>query len=271
MNHTDRNNIEQPSNQFKQRENGCVNVTIYDDERIDYLVADKTMKIIQSPSVFCFSLDAILLAHFTYVPIKKGNILDLCAGNGAISLLLTKRSNAKIVGLEIQERLVSMANRSIKLNQLEEQVTVINGDLKAAQSDLKQSTFDLVTCNPPYFNTPNETEYNKNKHETIAKHEVCCTLEDVIKACKRYVKPRGKVAIVHRPERLVDLITLFRKYRLEPKRIQFVYPKAGEEANIVLIEAIRDGNMGLKMLPPLYIYNKDGTYTVEAEAIIDGS
>lgn len=267
MNHNGRNNKEHTSNRLKQREN----VPIFDDERIDYLVADETMKIIQSPSVFCFSLDAVLLAHFTYVPIKKGKILDLCAGNGAISILLTKRSNAQIVGLEIQERLVSMAYRSIKLNNLQEQVSIIHGDLKDVKLDLKQSSFDLITCNPPYFNTPKESEYNKNEHETIAKHEVFCTLEDVVKACKRYVKPGGKIAIVHRPGRLVDLITLFRKYRLEPKRIQFVYPKEGEEANIVLIEGIRDGNVGLKMLPPLYIYNKNDTYTVEAEAIIYGN
>ncbi|MGP4109137.1 tRNA1(Val) (adenine(37)-N6)-methyltransferase [Virgibacillus sp. L01] len=243
---------------------------LYDDERLDYLLAKENMHIIQSPTVFSFSLDAVLLAHFTYVPIKKGNILDLCTGNGVIPLLLSRRTNASIIGIEIQERIIDMAVRNVKLNDLGDQLTMIQGDLKEMQAELGHSKFDVVTCNPPYFPTPEKTEHNNNDFLTIARHEVYCTLEDVVKACKLHVRPGGKVAMVHRPGRLVDIIALFRKYRLEPKRIQFVYPKWGRDANMLLIEATRDGKADLTTLSPLYIYNDDNTYTKEAEDIIYG-
>lgn len=245
-------------------------VQLYDDERFDYLFAEGGMKIIQSPTVFSFSLDAVLLAHFAYIPLKKGKILDLCSGNGVIPLLLSARTKAQITGVEIQKRLVNMAQRSIDYNELSDQLQVIQGDLKHMKPILGQSSFDAITCNPPYFQTPAKTEQNRNEYLTIARHEVFCTLEDVVKACKLHVRPGGKVSMVHRPGRLVDLITLFRKYKLEPKRIQFVYPKVGRDANMLLIEGVRDGKAGLKMLPPLYIYNQDDTYTKEAEAIIYG-
>lgn len=245
-------------------------VQLHGDERFDYLFAEGGMKIIQSPTVFSFSLDAVLLAHFAYIPVKKGTILDLCTGNGVIPLLLSARTNAQITGVEIQERLVNMAERSIDYNELSDQLSIIHGDLKDMPPVLGHSSFDAVTCNPPYFQTPGKTEQNKNEYLTIARHEIFCTLEDVVKACKLHVRPGGKVSVVHRPGRLVDIITLFRKYKLEPKRIQFVYPKAGRDANMLLIEAVRDGKADLKMLPPLYIYNEDDTYTKEAETIIYG-
>jgi len=243
---------------------------LFNDERFDYLFAEGNMKIIQSPSVFSFSLDAVLLAHFAQVPAHKGAILDLCAGNGVIPLLLSERTNTKITGVEIQEKLVDMANRSILYNELSDQLTMIHGDLKEMKPVLGHSSFDVVTCNPPYFRTPGKSEQNKNEYLTIARHEVYCTLEDVVKACKLHVRPGGKVALVHRPERLVDLLTLFRAYRLEPKRIRYVYPKHGKDANMLLVEGVRDGNAGLKVLSPLYIYNPDNTYTEEAETIIYG-
>jgi tRNA1(Val) A37 N6-methylase TrmN6 len=245
-------------------------VALFDDERIDYLLADESMKIIQSPSAFSFSLDAVLLAQFAYVPIKRGAILDLCTGNGVIPLLLSRRSQAKITGVEIQERIFRMAQRNIELNELGEKLEMLHADLKDVGPTLQQSSFDVVTCNPPYFKTPSKNEHNHNEYLTIARHEVYCTLEDVVKACKLYVRPGGKVAMVHRPDRLVDIIELFRKYRLEPKRIQLVYPKNGKEANMLLIEGTRDGKPGLKFLPPLYIYNEDGMYTEEAAEIIYG-
>src|SRR5690625_4516979 len=241
-----------------------------DDERLDYLISDEKIQIIQSSSLFSYSLDAVLLAHFTYLPVNKGNILDLCTGNGVIPLLLSSRTKADITGLEIQARLVNMAKRSTELNNLEDKITIVEGDLKERHRALKQSYYDVVTCNPPYFATPKQTEHNHSEFLTIARHEVLCTLEDVVKACKLYVKPGGKVALVHRPERLVDIITLFRSYQLEPKRIQFVYPKKNKEANTLLIEAVRDGNVGLKTLFPLYIYNEDDTYTLEERKIIYG-
>lgn len=245
-------------------------VELYEDERLDYLFAEGELKIIQSPSVFSFSLDAMLLANFTYVPIQKGNILDLCTGNGVIPLLLTKRTKAKITGVEIQERLVDMAKRSIQYNDLEQQITIIHQDLRKLNETLPQSQFDVITCNPPYFETERENEKNVNKYIRFARHEILCTLEDVIKACKLFVRPRGKVAIVHRPERLTDLFILMRNYRIEPKRLQLIYPKRGKEANMMLIEGIRDGKKGLKLLPPFYIYEQNGTYTEEAKRVFYG-
>lgn len=246
-------------------------IILQDDERFDYLMNDSTMKIIQSPSIFSYSLDAVLLASFTYVPIKKGNILDLCTGNGVIPLLLSKRTYGHIIGVEIQERLANMAERSVQLNGLSEQIKIVNEDLKKIKPIVGQSKYDVVTCNPPYFSTPKQTEHNKNDYLTIARHEVCCTLEDVVKACKLHVKPGGKVSLVHRPERLVDIITLFRAYKIEPKRMQLVYPKQGREANTLLIEGVRDGKPGLNIQSPLYIYNKDDSYTEEAHNIIYGA
>src|SRR5699024_1273103 len=246
-------------------------VKLHDDERLDYLLNYKEMQIIQSPTTFAFSLDAVLLADFAYIPIKKGNILDLCSGNGVIPLLLSKKSNAQLTGVEIQERIYDMASRSVELNGRTEQIQMMHGDLREMKEMLGHSSFDTVTCNPPYFKTPSKTEYNENEYLTIARHEVYCTLEDVVKSCKLHVRTGGKVAMVHRPGRLVDLLELFRAYKLEPKRLRFVYPKQGKEANMLLIEGVRDGKVDLKILPPLYIYNDHGTYTEEAETIIYGA
>lgn len=244
---------------------------LQEDERLDYLLADESMQIIQSPTIFSYSLDALLLADFTYVPIKKGKLLDLCTGNGVIPLLLSKRTQGKLYGLEIQKRLANMANRSVELNDLSTQIEIIEGDLKERHLELQQSNFDVVTCNPPYFKTPNNNERNKNEHLTIARHEIHCTLEDVIKACKLYVRPGGKVSIVHRPGRLVDILTLMRAYKIEPKRLRFVYSKSGRSAIMILIEGIRDGKSDLDILPPLFIHNEDDTYTEEATKIIYGT
>ncbi|KAA0543731.1 tRNA1(Val) (adenine(37)-N6)-methyltransferase [Bacillus sp. BGMRC 2118] len=244
-------------------------VDLLDDERLDYLLAED-LRIIQSPSVFAFSLDTVLLARFVYVPIQKGNIIDLCTGNGVIPLLLTTRSNAHIKGVEIQERIYNMAKRSVEYNQLSEQVELVHGDIKDMPEKLGKGKFDVVTCNPPYFPTPTESEWNKNEHLAIARHEIYCTLEDVIRVSSQLVKQGGKVAFVHRPGRLLDIVTLMRKYRLEPKRLQFVYPKAGKEANTLLIEGIKDGNPDLKILPPLYVYDEKGEYTKEVHSILYG-
>lgn len=245
-------------------------VQLIGDERLDFLLANEEMQIIQSPTVFSFSLDALLLAYFTYVPIKRGMILDLCSGNGVIPLLLSRRSEAHITGVEIQERLWNMACRSVKMNKKSEQIHMMHADLKELQPELGHSSFDVVTCNPPYFKSPKASEHNHNEHFTIARHEVYCTLEDVVKACKLHVRPGGKVSMIHRPDRFVDLIVLFRAYGIEPKRVQFVYSKRGREANTVLIEGVRDGKVGMHMLPPLYMYKDDGTYTKEAEEVIYG-
>jgi len=246
-------------------------VKLYDDERIDYLLAEEDMQVIQSSNVFAFSLDAVLLAKFAYLPIKRGKILDLCTGNGVIPLFLSRRSNAHITGVEIQERLYDMAQRNVELNNLSEQISMIHGDLKDMPSYYGNNKFDVVTCNPPYFQTPTDDKKNINEHLAIARHEIYCSLEDVVQSCSKLAKSGGKVAIVHRPERLVDLITLFRKYRLEPKRIQFVYPKEGRDANMLLIEGARDGKPDLNILTPIYIHKQNGEYSEEMKEVLYGS
>ncbi|MFP7480160.1 tRNA1(Val) (adenine(37)-N6)-methyltransferase [Terribacillus saccharophilus] len=246
-------------------------VELKGDERLDYLLADENMRIIQSPTVFAFSLDAVLLANFASIPIAKGRIMDLCSGNAVIPLLLSKRTKAQITGVEIQERLYDMAERNVALNGLGDQVKMIHGDLKEMPAMFGNGPFDAITCNPPYFKTPGKNEQNLNEHLTIARHEIMCTLDDVILACRKLVKPGGKVSLVHRPDRLLDIVTSMREQKIEPKRMQLVYPKPGKEANILLIEGVRDGNPGLKILPPLYSHKQGGGYTEELEEILYGS
>ncbi len=239
------------------------------DERLDYLLAED-LRIIQSPTVFSFSLDAVLLARFAYMPIQKGNVIDLCSGNGVIPLFLSTRTKGKIIGVEIQERLYDMAIRSVQYNHLDQQVEMIHGDIRDMPKRLGHGKFDAVTCNPPYFLTDGKEERNENEHLAIARHEILCTLEDAISVSSQLVRQGGKVAFVHRPGRLLDIVTLMRQYRLEPKRIQLVYPKVGKEANILLVEAIKDGRPDLKVLSPMFVYNDNNEYTEEVKAILYG-
>ncbi|MFS0865373.1 tRNA1(Val) (adenine(37)-N6)-methyltransferase [Fredinandcohnia sp. 179-A 10B2 NHS] len=242
---------------------------LHNDERLDHLLAEN-LRIIQSPSVFAFSLDTVLLARFVYVPIQKGTIIDLCTGNGVIPLLLSQRTKGTITGVEIQERIYDMAKRSIDYNQLQDRLSIIHGDIKDMPAQLGHGKYDVVTCNPPYFPTPKTEEMNKNEHLAIARHEIFCTLEDVVRVSSQLVRQGGKVAFVHRPGRLLDIVTLMRQYRIEPKRLQFVYPRMGKEANTILIEGIKDGNADLKILPPLYVYNEKNEYTKELRKILYG-
>lgn len=236
------------------------------DERIDYL-PNQNRKIIQSSEVFSFSMDAVLLAKFCYVPIQKGKIVDLCTGNGAIPVLLSERSKAEITGVEIQERLYQMAIRTAEVNELQHQIHFFHDDLKNTVEKLGKEQFDLVTCNPPYFKTVTEKEWNENKHFAIARHEIYCSLDDVIRVSSELVKQKGKIAIVHRPERLIDMIMVMKKYQIEPKKIQFIHPKTTKEANILLIEGVKRGKPGVKILKPLVVYNDDSTYTDQFKEI----
>ncbi|WP_016936515.1 tRNA1(Val) (adenine(37)-N6)-methyltransferase [Bacillus siamensis] len=244
-------------------------VSLRDDERLDYLLAED-MKIVQSPTVFAFSLDAVLLSKFAYVPIQKGNIVDLCTGNGIVPLLLSTRSKADITGVEIQERLYDMALRSVEYNGLGGQIRLIHDDLKNMPERLGHNKYDVVTCNPPYFKTPKEAEQNLNEHLRIARHEILCTLEDVISVSSKLLKQGGKAALVHRPGRLLEIFELMKAYRIEPKRVQFIYPKQGKEANTILVEGIKGGRPDLKILPPLFVYDEQNEYTKEIRTILYG-
>ncbi|NHN35096.1 tRNA1(Val) (adenine(37)-N6)-methyltransferase [Paenibacillus agricola] len=239
---------------------GNAEVPLHASERIDDLLTND-LKIIQSDEVFSFSLDAVLLGRFCYTP-PRGRIMDLCTGNGVIPLLLSTRTKAKVVGIEIQERLADMAHRNVVMNKLEEQIQIVHGDLKQASSQFGHGNFDVVTVNPPYLRVQGG-EQNINEHVAAARHEVFCTLEDVVRTSSQLVRAGGRVAMVHRPSRLVEIFCAMRDYKLEPKRIRFVHPRAGEEANMVLIEAHKDGKPELRTMPPLLVYKNKTEYCDE--------
>lgn len=244
------------------------NVPIYASERVDDLL-NQDLHIIQSDEVFSFSMDAVLLSRFASIP-RRGRILDLCTGNGVIPILLSARTNAAIEGIEIQERLADMARRSVELNGLKERITIHHGDLRDLPSKVGHNQYDAITVNPPYI--PLQTGDQKlNPHQAAARHELHGTLEEIIQNAMWLVRPGGKVSMVHKPQRLGEIITLLRKYRLEPKTIRFVHPKLHLEANMVLIEALRDGKPDIRLLPPLIVYQEDGSYCPEIMDIYYGS
>lgn len=231
------------------------------NERLDDLHRNG-YKIIQNPKMFCFGMDAVLLGSFAKAS-TEDKVLDMGSGNGVIPLLVEGRySPASVTGLEIQEVNVDMSSRSVKLNGLEDKIDIIQGDIKEADCLLPLSSFDLITCNPPYMDEGKGLK-NDLSAKTIARHEVLCTLEDVIRSASRLVKVGGKFCMVHRPHRLVDIICLLRQYKMEPKRLRMVHAKEGAEANMVLIESVRQGKPWLKVEQPLIIYKEDQTYTDE--------
>lgn len=242
-------------------------VTLNKDERIDDLLTHG-LYIIQSEEVFSFSLDAVLLARFTPAP-PKGKIIDLCSGNGVIPLLLSTRTKAAIDAVEIQERLYDMAERSIVMNKLEQQIQMIHGDLRNIHLSLGHGQYDVVTVNPPYMPVPSG-EQNMNPHYAAARHEIHSTLEDVIVASGRLLRNRGKLAMVHRASRFVDICFTMRQHRIEPKRIRFVHSRQDEEASMVLVEAMKEGKPGLRIETPLYVYNEKSEYCPELMEVFYG-
>ncbi|MEG2246079.1 MAG: tRNA1(Val) (adenine(37)-N6)-methyltransferase [Romboutsia sp.] len=239
-------------------------IKLKETERIDDLQL-KGLKLIQDTTGFCFGVDAVLLANFAKV--KKGaKIVDLGTGTGIIPTLIAGKSEAsKIIGVEIQEEVYEMATRSVKLNNLEDRVKIINADIKTIDKELEVHGYHVVTSNPPYMHI--DGIKNPNDKKAISRHEVKCNLEDVIKAASRLTMPKGKFFMIHRPTRLVDIIDLGRKYKLEPKQIQFIHPRAGKAPNLMLVEFAKDGKPELKILDPLYVYGEDGNYTEELRAV----
>jgi tRNA1(Val) A37 N6-methylase TrmN6 len=236
-------------------------------ERIDDLMTHQ-LRIIQNDEVFSFSLDAVLLARFCTVPLL-GKIIDLCTGNAVIPLLMSTRTKATIHAVEIQERLADMALRSVVLNRLQEQIYITHGDLRLAHETFGHGQFDLVTVNPPYLPVIAGVQ-NTNEHFAAARHEIHCNLEEVVTSCAKLVRAGGKAAMVHRPSRLVDIMSLMRQNRLEPKRIRFVHPRIGEEANMVLVEAIKDGKPEVRLLPPVIAFKNESDYGDELMQIFYG-
>ena len=243
---------------------------ILEGERIDQLHSTD-VKIIQNKDVFSYSVDSVLLSRFPRIPKKNALIVDMCAGNGAVGLFAASNTKADIVEIEIQERLADMAKRSVNLNQLENQVTGINDNLNNSLNYLKPSSVDLLFCNPPYFKVDPESNINDNEHYTLARHEITTDLDQILDMSQKLLKTNAHLAMVHRPDRFFEIIEKMKKRRLIPKRIQFVYPKKNAEANILLIDAIKDGKSGgEKFLSPLILHDNDGNYTKEVHEIYYG-
>ncbi|MFB3188251.1 tRNA1(Val) (adenine(37)-N6)-methyltransferase [Staphylococcus pseudintermedius] len=236
-------------------------------ERLDYLIRED-LRIIQNDAVFSFSTDALLLGHFTEVR-KRDRILDMCAGNGVIPLLLSDKGNNVITGVEIQPQLVNMAVRSVQYNHLEGRITMVEMDINALIQAYSPAQFDLITCNPPYFKA-NQTNQHQLEAHKIARHEIYCTLDDCLRVSNHLLKEGGRVVMVHRAERMLDLFESMRHYRIEPKRLHMIFSKPGKAAQTIVVEGRKGGRQGLDIAPPFYIYDEQGDYTPEMKEIYYG-
>jgi tRNA1Val (adenine37-N6)-methyltransferase len=242
-----------------------VDIELLENERIDDLQY-KGLKLIQKKGGFCFGVDAVLLANFVDVK-KNDEVIDLGTGTGIIPVLLAGKTEARrITGLEIQREMFEMASRSVMLNKLEDRVAIIHGDLKEAVELFGASRFNVVVANPPYMNKGGGI-VNPSGPKAISRHEIMCTLEDVIRVSSKLLVPGGQLAMVHKPERLVDIICLMRSYRVEPKYIRFVHPSPYRKANLLLVKGFRNGNPQLKMMEPLYVYDQNGEFSEEVNRI----
>lgn len=231
------------------------------NERIDELFREQ-MKIIQNDETFSFSVDALLLAEFVRPQKRVKEIIDLCSGNGIVPLLLSHKTNASITGVEVQKRLIDMANRSIEMNKKNEQIDMIELDINETSEYFKHSIANIITVNPPYFK--NNQPVHQNTHHQIARTEILITLEAIIQACRYLIKNKGKLYMVHRAERVGEVIEYMHKYGFRASRMQFVYAtKSSENALFVLVEAIFNSDAFVKVERPFYIYNNDRTYTKE--------
>lgn len=231
---------------------------IKEQERLDDL--QNGCFIIQDPEKFCFGMDAVLLSGFAKIK-KNENVLDMGTGTGIIPILLKAKTAGKhFTGLEIQEECAQMAERSVRYNHMEEDVSIVQGDIKEAAGIFGAASFHVVTCNPPYMIGQHGLT-NPHMPKAIARHEVLCTLEDVVRQASKLLIDRGRFYMVHRPFRLAEIMNVLTKYHLEPKRMQLVYPYIDREPNMVLIEALKGGNSRITVEPPLIVYEKPGVYT----------
>jgi tRNA1(Val) A37 N6-methylase TrmN6 len=227
-------------------------------ERVDDL--QNGYYVIQDPNKFCFGMDAVLLASFARVK-KNEKVLDMCTGTGIVPVLLRAKSEGRsFTGLEIQAECAEMADRSVRYNHLEQEIQIIQGDVKQAADLFGAASFHVVTCNPPYMIGCHGLQ-NPDLPKAIARHEVLCTLEDVVSQAAKVLTDRGRFYMVHRPFRLTEIMNVLTRYKLEPKRMQLVYPYIDREPNMVLIEALKGGNSRITVERPLIVYERPGVYT----------
>lgn len=232
-------------------------------ERINDLVGYKNLKIVQNNDWFKFSLESVLLPCFVIINKNTNNILDLCTGNAPIPLVLSTKTKAKIYGVEIQEDVYELAKKSVDINNLSKQIEIINDDVKNISNKFESDTFDIITCNPPYFKDVDTSKKNDDIHKIIARHEVSLNMDDIAKVVRKLLKNDGKFYLVHRTERFLELTNLLMSYNIMPKRVRFIYPKEDSESNLFMLEAVKNGKVGLKLESPLYVHNNDGSYKDE--------
>ncbi len=235
-------------------------------ERLDDILGYKNLKIYQNSNYFAFSLDSIILANYANIRLRDKQIVDFCTGNAVIPLILSRRTKAKIHGIEIQEKLAKLAKKSIEYNKLNDQIEIVNEDIKDF-SKKNISKFDLVLCNPPYFKINEKSSLNESYEKKIARHEITINLQDVCDCAKKVLKDNGNLCLVHRSDRLMEILEVLRKNNLEPKKIKFVYENINKESTLVLIEAQKLGKVGLKVDKPLILYELDGKLTEEYDRL----
>lgn len=240
-----------------------MSVTLLDNERIDDLEING-LKIIQKKDGFCFGMDSVLISNFAKVSKRDSMVADLGTGTGIISILMAAKNEKikKVYGFDIQDDMVEMAQRSVKMNELGDKIEIITEDIVGISKGRFNKFFDVVVTNPPYKKVSTGL-VNDNEKKLIARHEVKCKLEDVIYESSKLLKDNGIFYMVHRPDRLTEIVELMRKNKIEPKEIQFVYPHINDEANLVMIKGVKCGRTFLKILKPLIVYNEVNEYTEE--------
>lgn len=232
-------------------------------EVINDILGYKDRKIYQNTDFFSFSLDSVMLANFVTIRLRDKEILDLGTGNGIIPLVLSLRTDKKITGVEIQKSVYELAHKSILYNRLENQVVIVCSDMKDYVSKDTVGKYDVITCNPPYFDTNNSLFENVNSVKAIARHEKLLNLDDIFTISKRVLKTNGRLAMVHRTERLTQILDTASKYGFMAKKIRFIYPKENRNSDLMLIEFVKGGKKGLKMIYPLIVYDSDDNYNIE--------
>lgn len=237
-------------------------VNLKENERIDDLEF-KNLKIIQNKEGFCFGMDSVLLSDFAKEMRHHAKVLDLGTGTGIISILLCGKTDLKkVIGVEIQKEVAEMASRSIRLNDLQDKFEVINENILNLNNIYENQSFDVIVTNPPY-KKKNTGIINEKEKKVISRHEITADLEDFIKISKDLLKDKGELYMVHRPERLVDVLSLMRKYKVEPKILRFVYSDKNKEPKLILVKGIKNAKPFLKVEKNLYIYDENGKYTEE--------